>query len=52
MTMADSDLQQKVARFQRADVPIGVSRLIGANAADERFDPLDKRVSVRTEPTR
>jgi MFS family permease len=34
MTMADSRLQQRVAEFQRSDVPIRVSRLIGVEAAD------------------
>jgi MFS family permease len=31
MTMADSRLQERIARFQRPDVPIRVSRLIGVN---------------------
>ena len=31
MTMADSRLQERVAEFQRKDVPIRVSRLIGVN---------------------
>jgi MFS family permease len=32
MTMADSQLQQRVAELQRADVPIRVSRLIGVTS--------------------
>ena len=32
MTMADSQLQQRVAEFQRTDVPIRVSRLIGVSS--------------------
>ena len=31
MTMSDSRLQERIAEFQRADVPIRVSRLIGVN---------------------
>jgi MFS family permease len=34
MTLADSQLQEAAARFQRSDVPIRVSRFIGADAAD------------------
>ena len=34
MTMADSRLQERIAQFQRTDVPIRVSRLIGVN-----YDP-------------
>jgi quinol monooxygenase YgiN len=34
MTMADSRLQQRVAAFQRDDVPIRVSRLIGVGPHD------------------
>jgi MFS family permease len=37
MTMADSQLQQEAARFQRAGVPIRVSRLIGVDAEDAAF---------------
>jgi Bacterial protein of unknown function (DUF894). len=32
MTVADSELQDKAAQFQRADVPIRISRLIGVDA--------------------
>jgi hypothetical protein len=38
MTMADSELQDQAARFQRADVPIRISRLIGVDAADPARD--------------
>jgi len=31
MTMADSRLQERIAEFQRPDVPIRVSRLIGVD---------------------
>jgi quinol monooxygenase YgiN len=38
MTMADSQLQDAAARFQRADMPIRVSRFIGANTPDADQD--------------
>jgi hypothetical protein len=34
MTIADRQLQEEVARFQRADVPIRVSRLLGVDLPD------------------
>ena len=43
MTMADSRLQQRVAAFQRSDVPIRVSRLIGVGPEDVTLAPAAKR---------
>jgi len=42
MTMADSRLQQRVAEFQRSDVPIRVSRLIGVGPEDVTLAPATK----------
>jgi MFS family permease len=42
MTMADSRLQQRVAAFQRGDVPIRVSRLIGVGPDDVTLAPATK----------
>jgi MFS family permease len=39
MTMGDRNLQENAQRFQRPDVPIRVSRLIGINALDIESDP-------------
>ncbi|MGE5115373.1 MAG: MFS transporter, partial [Betaproteobacteria bacterium] len=41
MTMADSELQARAAQFQRAEVPIRISRLIGVDAADASLDSVD-----------
>ena len=41
MTVTDSKLQDRVAQFQREDVPVRVSRLIGVNAHEE--DDLNMR---------
>jgi MFS family permease len=38
MTMADSELQDKARQFQRAGLPIRISRLIGADAGDPFLD--------------
>ena len=40
--MADSRLQQRVAEFQRSDVPIRVSRLIGVGPEDVTLAPATK----------
>jgi MFS family permease len=42
MTMADSELLDKSARFQRVDVPVRVSRLIGVDAAGDLEAANDK----------
>jgi quinol monooxygenase YgiN len=39
MTMADSQLEQAASRFQRSDVPVRVSRLIGAVTEDALAEP-------------
>jgi MFS family permease len=41
MTMADSELQARAAQFQRAEVPIRISRLIGVDAEGTLPDPVD-----------
>ena len=41
MTMADSELQARAAQFQRAEVPIRISRLIGVDAEGALPDPVD-----------
>ena len=41
MTVADSALQDKAAQFQRANVPINISRLIGVDAAEALPDALE-----------
>ncbi len=41
MTMADSLLQDNAMQFQRADVPIRISRLIGVDAEDAFLDAVD-----------
>ena len=38
MTMSDALLQQQVKQYQRVDVPVRVSRLIGVGAEDSILD--------------
>jgi hypothetical protein len=41
MTMGDRKLLDRVEQFQREDVPIRISRLIGVNPLDAQFDARD-----------
>ncbi len=41
MTMADRQVQERVAKFQRPGVPIRVSRLIGTDSLDSRAAPRE-----------
>ena len=47
MTVADRKLQDRVTQFQREDVPVRVSRLIGVSAREDDSAPHDAKTEPR-----